>query len=545
MAKPNNGCDGQKIALSGHTVGAQKPWSWVHEKTRLTGMESASQRIVRAKQPGSPRKGPGPIVAAAIAFGLCGLAPNAAHAENTSRARPSTTDHTDPYELLDQIGHAVHIIEEEYFEPADQEELLDGAIRGMLHGLDPHSEYFNRSDLEIFEGSTSGQFGGIGVEVEFSNDEVIVIAPVEGSPADRGGIKPGDAIVALDGKPLLGVKPPDLVRMMRGELGTKLRLTIRSAKDGQLRDIVVVREKITVASVRPVLMKGGIAYFRIKAFQQGTHRELIRALGDILARFGKPSGIVLDLRNNPGGLVREATAVADEFLTTGTIYTTRHRGKILKEARAHSGGAFTQGPLVVLINEYSASAAELVSGALRDSGRGKLVGARTFGKGSVQTILDLGHGGALKLTTALYYTPSGHTVQARGVIPHVAVDPGYVQGPNVRVLKESDLEGHLLKSNAEVIDDERGAPPTNEDLHLGVARVVPEDPTDSPDLALRVAYRMALGVFDPEAPLENTKSAASGGAPEPLVESGVTDGAQDETDSDADEHEHQAAPTEH
>ncbi len=409
-------------------------------------------------------------------------------------------DQTDPYELLDQIGQAVQLIEEEYFEPADQAELLDGAIRGMLHGLDPHSSYFNRSDLEIFEGSTSGQFGGIGVEVEFSDDEVLVIAPVEGSPAARAGIRPGDAIVALDGRPLSGTKPQDLVRMMRGEIGTKLRLTIRNASDRQLRDVTLVRERIRVASVRPVLMKGGVAYFRIKAFQKGTHRELLKALGDILKRFGRPSGVIVDLRNNPGGLVREATAVADEFLTEGTIYSTRHRGRILKEERAHSGGSYTRGPLVVLINEYSASAAELVAGALRDSGRAQLVGASSFGKGSVQTILNLGHGGALKLTTALYYTPSGRTVQARGVAPHIAVDPGYIQGPSLRVLRESDLEGHLLDTGKHDAEEERGAPPTNDDLHLGVARVVPEDPSTSPDLALQVAHQLALGTFDPNAP---------------------------------------------
>lgn len=409
-------------------------------------------------------------------------------------------DQTDPYELLDQIGQAVQLIEEEYFEPADQTELLDGAIRGMLHGLDPHSSYFSRSDLEIFEGSTSGQFGGIGVEVEFSDDEVIVIAPVEGSPAARAGIQPGDAIVALDGKPLQGTKPQDLVRMMRGEIGTRLRLTIRTAADKLLRDVVLVRERIRVASVRPILMKSGVAYFRIKAFQQGTHRELLKALGDILRRFGRPSGVILDLRNNPGGLVREATAVADEFLTEGPIYSTRHRGRTLKEAKARSGGSYTRGPLVVLINEYSASAAELVAGALRDSGRAQLVGATSFGKGSVQTILNLGHGGALKLTTALYYTPSGRTVQARGVAPHIAVDPGYIKGPSLRVLKESDLEGHLLESGAEKLEEERGAPPTNDELHLGVARVVPEDPTESADLALQVAHQLVLGVFDPDRP---------------------------------------------
>ncbi len=460
-------------------------------------MKRASGDGIPRKASGSPaRRWAGGIV---IASSLCGLAIPPALAQ-APRARAPAVDRTDPYELLDQMGQAVQLIEEEYFEPADQNELLDGAIRGMLHGLDPHSSYFNKSDLELFEGSTSGQFGGIGVEVEFEDDVVRVIAPVEGSPADRAGIQPGDAIVALDGAPLDGIKPQDLVRMMRGEIGTKLRLTIRAASNNQLRDVVLVREKIHVASVRPVLMKSGVAYFRIKAFQQGTHRELLRALGDILKRYGRPSGVILDLRNNPGGLVREATAVADEFMSEGTIFSTRHRDRTLKEAKAHSGGAYTRGPLVVLINEFSASAAELVSGALRDSGRAKLVGARTFGKGSVQTILNLGHGGALKLTTALYYTPSGRTVQARGIAPHIFVDPGYIQGPSLRVLKESDLSGHLLEAEGKEDNEERGAPPTNDELHLGVARVVPEDPGSSADLALQVAYQLALGIFDPNAP---------------------------------------------
>jgi carboxyl-terminal processing protease len=404
------------------------------------------------------------------------------------------THKTDPYEVLDQIGHALKIVEDEYFEPADQGELLDGAIRGMLSELDPHSAYFNRSDLEIFQGSTTGKFGGIGVEVEFSDGDVIVIAPVEGSPADRAGIKPGDQIVALDGRPLHGQKPDELVRLMRGEIGTKLLLTIRNATDKQLRDVVVVREEIQVASVQTVPMTGNVAYFKIKAFQEGTHRELLQALGKLRKSRGAPSGILLDLRNNPGGLVREATALADEFLSSGSIYSTRHRGRILKEARAHSGGAYTEGPLVVLINEYSASAAELLAGALSDSGRARVVGARTFGKGSVQTILNLGHGGALKLTTALYYTPSGHTVQARGIHPHFTVDPGYIKGAALRALKESDLAGHVPSDFEAEDEEERGALPTNEDLHLGVARNIPENPEASADIALRVAHRLVRGI---------------------------------------------------
>jgi carboxyl-terminal processing protease len=400
----------------------------------------------------------------------------------------------DPYVLLDQIGESLQIVEEYYFEPADQADLLDGAIRGMLGRLDPHSSYLSREDREIFEGSTAGRFGGIGVEVEFEDGHIVVIAPVEGSPADRAGIRPGDEIVALDGRPLSTEKPYEIVRLMRGVIGTKLRLTIRGESPRKLRDVIITREEISVASVLAENLNDQIAYFRIKAFQEGTHREFLKALGKLRASGGEPKGIILDLRNNPGGLVREATAVADEFLSSGTIYSTRHREQVLKTETARRGGAWVRGAVVVLVNEFSASAAELVAGALKDSGRAHLVGARTFGKGSVQTLLNLGHGGALKLTTALYYTPSGRTTQATGVTPHLAVDPGYVSGPMFRVLKESDLDGHVLDTGDTKRDNApRGAPPTNKELHLGVARNIPKDPNLGPDVALKVAYDLVRG----------------------------------------------------
>lgn len=404
---------------------------------------------------------------------------------------------TDPYEVLDQIGESLHVVEEYYFEPADQTELLDGAIRGMISRLDPHSSYLSRSDVEIFEGSTSGHFGGIGVEVEFEDGHISVIAPVEGSPADRAGILPGDEIVALDGRPLSTEKPYEIVRLMRGEVGTTLRLTIRGGEPRRLQDVLIKREEISVASVRSSVLKDGVAYFRIKAFQEGTHREFLEALGALRDQAGEPNGIILDLRNNPGGLVREATALADEFLSSGIIYSTRHRERVLKTEKARRSGAWTKGALVVLVNEFSASAAELVAGALKDNGRAHLVGARTFGKGSVQTLLNLGHGGALKLTTALYYTPSGRTTQATGVSPHLLVDPGYIRGPLFSVLKESDLEGHLLEdTNQGKERGQRGTPPTNKDLHLGVARNIPVDPDTGPDVALRVAFDLVRGDLD-------------------------------------------------
>lgn len=411
---------------------------------------------------------------------------------------PDRKGATDPYEVLAQIGHALQLTEREYFQPPDQNKLVDGAIRGMIAELDPHSSYFNRQDLAIFEGSTSGKFGGIGVEVEFSNGEILVIAPIEGSPADRAGVLPGDQILSIDDKPVLDVAPHEVVGLMRGEIGSKLRLVIRQASTRQIKQLQLVREQIAVKSVVCEPMRGGIGYFRIKAFQAGTHRELMDGLTQLRKGSGELSGMILDLRNNPGGLVREAAAVADEFLSQGVLFSTRHREKTLLVDEAKSGGAYTQGPLVVLINEYSASAAELVAGALKDHGRAVLYGARSFGKGSVQTLLHLMHGGALKLTTALYYTPSGQTTQALGVTPHVFVDPGYESNNALFALREEDLRGHLRDprqlSSSPSPAPARGTPPTNARLHLGVARTIPFDPSDSPDLALRAAFRGVSGL---------------------------------------------------
>jgi carboxyl-terminal processing protease len=378
--------------------------------------------------------------------------------------------------------------------------MIDGAIRGMVTGLDPHSSYFNRQDLSIFEGSTSGKFGGIGVEVEFTNGEIIVIAPIEGSPADRAGIMPGDQIVSIDDQLVVDFDPQAVVGLMRGAIGSTLRLVIRQLSTRQLKALSLTREQIAVQSVRTQLMKGGIGYFRVKAFQVGTHREFMDGLTALRREAGDLAGIILDLRNNPGGLVREAAALADEFLSDGVLFSTRHRGQTLLVDEATKGGAFTQGPLVVLINEYSASAAELVAGALKDHARAVVYGARSFGKGSVQTLLPLAHGGALKLTTALYYTPSGQTTQAHGVSPHVFVDPGYDPNQAWGALREEDLPGHLRAANSgssapssttHPAAPRRGTPPTNQQLHLGVARVIPFDPGEGPDLALRAAY---LGV---------------------------------------------------
>lgn len=396
-----------------------------------------------------------------------------------------------PYQVLDELGETLALVEGDYVTPVDRAQLYRGALRGMLEGLDPHSTYFSGDELEIFEGDTTGRFAGIGVEVDFVDGEVVVIAPVAGSPAARAGIQPGDALVAIDGALLDGRKPALLVERMRGPAGTKLTLTVRQKADGHLVDHVLVREGIAVASIKWAALPGGVGYLRIKAFQEGTHKDLLEAMAALRKELGAPSGLILDLRNNPGGLVNEAAAVANEFLGSGNIYTARGRHGVTSRADATSGGAYARGPLVVLINEFSASAAELVAAALKDHQRARLVGARSFGKGSVQTLIGLPHGTAVKLTTSLYYSPSGQSLQARGVEPHVVVDPGYVPSSRVAVVGEKDLAGHLeTHTNSSAAPEVRRLPPTNEMLHLGVAREIPSDPQASPDLALRAAYQL-------------------------------------------------------
>ncbi|HSC86278.1 MAG TPA: S41 family peptidase [Polyangiaceae bacterium] len=429
---------------------------------------------------------------------------------------PAAAETPDPYRWLDELGESIAAVEENYFEPVDSTELLEGAVRGMVAGLDPHSNYFSPEDLAIFEGDTSGRFGGIGVEVDFNGDEIVVIAPIEGSPAARAGIQSGDVIVGIDGSSVQDKKADELVRAMRGPIGTSVRVVLRRPGSDGFIDRVLMREEIRVQSVKWTALRDGVGYIRIKAFQDETHDELLDALGALRSE-GSLEGLVLDLRNNPGGLVREAEAVADEFLSSGVIYSMRHRSVVERTASASAGGAYTRGPLVVLINDYSASAAELVAAALADHHRAQLVGTRTFGKGSVQSVLSLPSGSALKLTTALYYSPSGRTLQAAGVTPTLWIEPEKAPGAPLPIVRERDLSGHIQgepstsAGSSEANSTRAGAgdsatsaaagapsdpslvPVTDEELHLGVARVVPTDPSTSRDRALRTAWELVRG----------------------------------------------------
>lgn len=405
-----------------------------------------------------------------------------------------------PYSFLRQLARVLVLVENEYVEPVDRNRLLEGSIKGMVAELDPHSAYLAPEDYKIFQSDTKGEFGGIGVEVDFRNEMVTVIAPIEGSPAERAGIKPGDRIIAIDNQPVRGKATEDLIRTMRGAPGTKVVLLVQ--RDGIDRPLTfgVTREVIEVASITGQALEGDVGYIRIKQFQTGTHTELLEAIGDLRQTIhGRLKGVLLDLRNNPGGLVDEATAVADEFLQEGLVYTTRRRGQTVDEVRAQRGGAVTSEPLVVLVNEFSASAAELVAGALQDHRRATIVGMPTFGKGSVQTIIDLPEGAGLRLTTMRYYTPNGHAIQAQGIQPDVRVEAAYATDKSFGVVKESDLENHLPAEGMVDVPVPRPEPAdqsvTDEETHLGVAREVPKNPTGGPDFALSIGYQIVRGVL--------------------------------------------------
>ncbi len=412
----------------------------------------------------------------------------------------ATTEAESPYRVLDQMARVLVRVETGYVEPVDHDRLLTGAIKGMVAELDPHSSYLPAEDYEIFQSDTEGRFGGIGVEVDFQDDFVTVIAPIEESPAFRAGVRSGDRIIAIDSVSVRGRAAADLVRQMRGKPGSKVTITVRREGEDRLLYFSLVREVIEVSSIATKQLAEGVGYIRIKQFQSGTHTELLQGIA-ALRQDARLSGVLLDLRNNPGGLVNEASAVADEFLASGVIYTTRHRGEVIDEVRATPYGALQRGPVVVLVNEYSASAAELVAGALQDHRRAAIVGARTFGKGSVQTILDLPGGDGLRLTTMRYYTPSGRAIQAQGIEPTLLIEGGYGKDRSYGVLRERDLDNHLPAEGPPGTSPPGGEPeesaPEAEVIktHLGVAlsRDLPDDPTGGADLALSVGFQLLTG----------------------------------------------------
>ena len=344
-------------------------------------------------------------------------------------------------------------IKNDYVEPIEDKALLENAIRGMLSGLDPHSTYLVPDDYQEMQAGTSGEFGGLGIEVGMEDGFVKVIAPIDDTPAQHAGVEAGDLVIRLDDTPVKGMSLADAVKVMRGKPGTDIVLTIvREGVDRPIR-ITITRDVIHVTSVRSRALEPGYGYVRISQFQLRTGESLREAVGKLREGAGDDDlkGLVLDLRNNPGGVLNAAVSVSDAFLDNGIIVYTEGRMDDAKLTFSAKGSDILDGiPIVVLVNAGSASASEIVAGALQDHGRAVIMGEKTFGKGSVQTILPLGNGSALKLTTARYYTPSGTSIQARGIVPDIALDRMRVSPVDVgQGVKEADLVRHLEGESAE------------------------------------------------------------------------------------------------
>lgn len=384
--------------------------------------------------------------------------PLAQQASAEPSAAAETTEKTLPLEELRMFADVFDRIKQAYVEPVDDRQLLEDAIRGMLAGLDPHSAYLEPEAFESLQVHTRGEFGGLGIEVGQEDGFIRVIAPIDGTPAQRAGVRAGDLIIKLDDVPVQGMDLNQAVELMRGEVGTGIRLTIMRDGEDKPFELEIVRDVIKVTSVRHELLEPGYGYLRVSQFQSHTGEDLVKAINE-MQQAAPLQGLVLDLRNNPGGVLQAAVEVSNAFLDSGLIVYTEGRlpnSELRFNANAQTAAANT--PLVVLINGGSASASEIVAGALQDHKRAIIMGTDSFGKGSVQTVLPLGGERAIKLTTARYYTPGGRSIQAQGITPDLRVDEGKLTGIRKEMgVKERNLAGHLENGNAENVQSEQSS----------------------------------------------------------------------------------------
>ena len=351
------------------------------------------------------------------------------------------------FRLLTLFADVFERVRAEYVAPASDREMVENAINGMLTGLDPHSNYMNAKQFQDMQVQTRGEFGGLGIEVTQDNGYIRVISPIDDTPAMRAGVKAGDLIVALDGKTVQGLSLNEAVDKMRGAPSSKITLTIKRSGIDTPVELSMQREVIKIQVVKSRL-EGDIAYIRVTSFSEQTDVGLRKAFTTLKEQAGgKLRGVVLDLRNNPGGLLDQAVAVSDDFLNQGEIVSTRARHTEDSQRWNAKDGDITGGlPIVVLINGGSASASEIVAGALQDHQRAILVGTRSFGKGSVQTVIPLPGNGAMRLTTARYYTPSGRSIQGLGIVPEVEVQSSRNEPPRFGPEREADLKGAISNS---------------------------------------------------------------------------------------------------
>ena len=369
-----------------------------------------------------------------------------------------------PLEELQQLAAVFGMIKSDYVEPVDEKKLITEAIAGMVASLDPHSQYFDKKSYKEFREGTSGRFVGVGIEITQEDGLVKVVSPIEGSPADRGGLKTGDLITRIDNTAVKGLTLNEAVKRMRGEPNTKVVLTIFRKDENRSFPVTIIREEIKTQSVKTKMVEPGFAWVRLSQFQDRTVEDFVRKVDELYKQDPKLKGMVLDLRNDPGGLLDAAIAISAAFLpdnvtvvsTNGQLaesksvykaspeFYTRRGADPLRRLPESTRAALRTVPLVVLVNEGSASASEIVAGAIQDHKRGIVMGSQTFGKGSVQTVRPLGPDTGLKITTARYYTPSGKTIQAKGIVPDVMVDDTAEGSPFAALrTREADLDKHL------------------------------------------------------------------------------------------------------
>ncbi|MDB5397462.1 MAG: ctpA [Rhodospirillales bacterium] len=353
----------------------------------------------------------------------------------------------DTYKQLDLYADVFEIVRNQYFKPVPDDKLVEASINGMVSSLDPHSSYMNAKDYADLSSQTKGEFGGLGLEVTQENGIVKVESPIDDTPAAKANIRSGDLITHIDGEPIVGIPLNDAVEKMRGAPGTPIKLTIRHNEKADPFEVTLTREVIKVPSVKSRVESDNVGYIRISSFSEQTQPGLDKAISDLRTQLGpKMSGYVIDLRNNPGGLLNSAISVSNTFLDSGEIVSTRGRNPDdVDHMDAKPGLDKTKGvPVVVLINGGTASAAEIVSGALQDHHRAIIMGTQSFGKGSVQTILPLKNEGGLRLTTAEYFTPSGRSIQAKGITPDIEVRQSKIEElEQAGRLHEADLKGAL------------------------------------------------------------------------------------------------------
>jgi carboxyl-terminal processing protease len=370
-----------------------------------------------------------------------------------------------PFEDLQAFTDVLSRIKSDYVEGVDDKKLIEDAIRGMLSGLDPHSAYLNISEFADLKVGTTGQFGGLGIEVGMENGFVKVISPIDDTPAARAGVQASDLIIKLDDKQVKGMTLNDAVKIMRGKPNTDIVLTIVRQNEPKPLVITITREIIRVKSVKNRMLEPGFGYVRITNFQSRTATDLLKAISD-LQKEATLEGLILDLRNNPGGVLSGAVNVSDAFIDDGLIVYTE--GRIDDSSHrypATPGDSLNGAPMVVLINGGSASASEIVAGALQDHKRAIIMGTKSFGKGSVQTIQELRNGSAVKLTTARYFTPNGRSIQARGIVPDISLNTLKIAAPDkseAATFSESDLDGRLSNPNGDS-DDTGDSANTTED----------------------------------------------------------------------------------